>query len=218
MADISLHTPVPDAAKDAIISKLRGSPNALSPQEPRPGGPSFLSTASPNEAAAPPQATAEDIKTVSLKDHAFQEPRKRIVSPSSLTRFEQSEAFAEILAFIRVCNTSVVGKTLTEEITTSPACRAILDILNEVAALRKATPPDASVGSSRFGNPAFRTFYAKIRDNNDRLHRMLPGLENDNDASRSARAELSVYFQESWGNQKRIDYGSGMELNIACWL
>ncbi|CBQ72645.1 probable RRD2-Activator of the phosphotyrosyl phosphatase activity of PP2A [Sporisorium reilianum SRZ2] len=216
MADTASDTAVPDAAKDAIISKLRGPQPALSPQEPRAGGPSSLSTALPSEAA--PQATADDIATISLQVHPFQEPRKRIVSPSSLNRFEQSDAFAEMLAFIRVCNTSVVGKTLTEDIPTSPACRAVLDILDEVAALRKSTPPDASVGSSRFGNPAFRTFYAKIRQHNDRLHRRIPGLEGDDESSRSARAELAVYFQESWGNEKRIDYGSGMELNMACWL
>ena len=90
--------------------------------------------------------------------------------------------------------------------------------MDEVAAIRKATPPDASIGSYRFGNPAFRTFYAKIRDNNDRLHRMIPGLGDDSEASQTARAELGVYLQESWGNEKRIDYGSGMELNMACWL
>ncbi len=49
--------------------------------------------------------TADDIETVSLQGHTFQEPRKRIVSPASLDRFEHSAAFAEILAFIRVCNT-----------------------------------------------------------------------------------------------------------------
>lgn len=30
--------------------------------------------------------------------------------------------------------------------------------------------------------------------------------------------ELRVYFNESWGNRTRIDYGSGMELNFLCWL
>jgi len=213
-----MQAPVADAAKDALISKLRQPANAAPPSEP-----STFSSSSSTAASAPVNseespASASDITTVSVQEHSFQDPRKRIVSPASLRRFEHSTAFAEIVAFIRVCNSTVVGKTLTDDIETSPACHAILSILDEITALREATPPDASIGSSRFGNPAFRTFYAKVRENNDRLHRMIPGLEDDSEASRTARAELGVYFQESWGNEKRIDYGSGMELNMACWL
>ncbi|KAJ1022122.1 hypothetical protein NDA18_005356 [Ustilago nuda] len=210
----SIQTPVPDAAKDAIISKLRRPANSDSFPQSSTSAPAPSSTPSEEQS----QGTAKDVETVSIQEHIFQEPRKRIVSPASLHRFEHSDTFAEILAFIRVCNTSVVGKTLTDDIETSPTCKSILAILDEVAAIRKATPPDASIGSSRFGNPAFRTFYAKIRDNNDRLHRMIPGLGDDSEASQTARAELGVYLQESWGNEKRIDYGSGMELNMACWL
>lgn len=216
MSPTLLQTSVPDSAKDALISKLRQPTGDVSAQQPRTDAPSSSTAASTSSVEQ--QATADDIHTVSIAEHTFTEPRKRIVSQASLTRFEHSPAFAEILAFIRVCNTSVVGKTLTEDIHTSQACDAILSILAEVAALRKSTPPDASIGSSRFGNPAFRTFYAKIRDNSDRLHRMIPGLGDDSEPSRTARAELGVYFQESWGNEKRIDYGSGMELNMACWL
>jgi serine/threonine-protein phosphatase 2A activator len=40
------------------------------------------------------------------------------------------------------------------------------------------------------------------------------GLLKDKDAI----PELRVYFNESWGNRTRIDYGSGMELNFLCWL
>jgi len=30
--------------------------------------------------------------------------------------------------------------------------------------------------------------------------------------------EIEVYFKEAWGNQQRIDYGSGMEFNFFCWM
>lgn len=224
MPPTALQAPVPDAAKDAIISKLRQPTTTASPTEgsaalPNPlAAPAVTSAAASVSTSVEPEVSASDIETLPPQQHTFQEPRKRIVSPASLHRFEHSSAFAEIMAFIRVCNTSVVGKMLTDDIETSPVCHALLAILDEVAALRKSTPPDASIGSSRFGNPAFRTFYAKIRENNERLHRMIPGLEDDSESSRTARAELAVYLQESWGNEKRIDYGSGMELNMACWL
>ncbi|GAK65369.1 phosphotyrosyl phosphatase activator [Moesziomyces antarcticus] len=219
MAPTAFQAPVQDAAKEVLVSKLRepSAPSSSSSPVPSLGSLTIASSATAS-ASTESQASPSDIETVTMSDHTFEAPRKRIVSPASLQRFESSGAFAEILAFIRVCNTSVVGKMLTDDIEVSPACRAILDALEEVKAIRQATPPDASIGSSRFGNPAFRTFYAKIRDANDRLHRSIPDLDGDSDTAAAARSELAVYFQESWGNEKRIDYGSGMELNMACWL
>lgn len=44
------------------------------------------------------------------------------------------------------------------------------------------------------------------------LHGSLPNLPAE------AIPELTGYFNESWGNKTRIDYGSGMELNFLCWM
>lgn len=44
------------------------------------------------------------------------------------------------------------------------------------------------------------------------LHAGLPGFPKE------ATPEVSLYFQEAWGNRIRVDYGSGMELNFLCWL
>ena len=44
------------------------------------------------------------------------------------------------------------------------------------------------------------------------LHSRITGVSED------AVQEISVYFEEAWGNRTRIDYGSGMELNFLCWL
>jgi serine/threonine-protein phosphatase 2A activator len=111
--------------------------------------------------------------------------------------------------------------------------RAILDALGHVEQVAKEIPPVEN-SSSRFGNPAFRTFYDKVSEvplihcsplilwcGSDRtsciqlspsLHASLPVLPQE------AVAEVSVYFTEAWGNRSRIDYGSGMELNFLCWL
>lgn len=77
--------------------------------------------------------------------------------------------------------------------------------------LANDTPP-VNNEQSRFGNPAFRTFYDKIAAASASFHERIPGLPRDR------FPELSVYFNESWGNKERIDYGSGMELNFMCWL
>lgn len=195
---------VSESAKDALASKLKQSETPISPLRATP------TSIVPSNPAV--------IKTLPLAQHTFQEPRKRIVSAASLKHFETSESFAEILAFVQICNDSVVGKSLTDDIPLSETAKSILLILEEVQQLRKETPIDASDSSSRFGNPAFRTFYAKVKANNGRLHRLIPSLNDDSANATSARNELAVYLQESWGNENRIDYGSGMELNMACWL
>lgn len=65
---------------------------------------------------------------------------------------------------------------------------------------------------SRFGNPAFKTFYDKVGDASLDLHTRIAGLPKE------AIQEVEVYFKESWGNKQRVDYGSGMELNFLSWL
>jgi serine/threonine-protein phosphatase 2A activator len=96
--------------------------------------------------------------------------------------------------------------------------------------IAKQTPPIDNSGS-RFGNPAFRTFYDRVgevcvclsvtdmtsltdqvRQAADKLHTKIPGFPVE------ALPEVTVYFRESWGDRTRVDYGSGMELNFLCWL
>lgn len=81
------------------------------------------------------------------------------------------------------------------------------------------TPPTEN-SASRFGNPAFRDLYRAIKSQSHSFHEKIPGLkerESGNDQV-DAISEVKVYFDECWGNEERIDYGSGMELNFLCWM
>ncbi|KAN0063073.1 Serine/threonine-protein phosphatase 2A activator 2 [Thecaphora frezii] len=204
-----------EPAKDFLATKLKAATDAAHNSfTAGPSNPQRLTP--PSSVLSPTPGTNAPITIVSLQDTAFAVPTKRIVSPASLERFKNSETFAEIMSFVEGCNASVVGKMLVDDVYTSDATRAVLGILEEVRRLLRDTPADHSGPSSRFGNPAFKTFYAKIHAENDRLHRLIPQFGTD--SAGAARKELAVYLQESWGNEKRIDYGSGMELNFACWL
>ncbi|ORX36447.1 putative Phosphotyrosyl phosphatase activator [Kockovaella imperatae] len=142
----------------------------------------------------------------------FTAPVKRIVSSAHLQVFKSSSTHDELFDFILRLNNSVIDKTLTSVGEPSSAVtRSLLDILNAVHELACATPAVDNT-LSRFGNPAFRTFYDKVAEASGRLHAMIPGL------SAEAVPELEVYFKQSWGSRERIDYGSGMELNFVCWL
>ena len=97
-----------------------------------------------------------------------------------------------------------------------------MNILDDVLTLAQETPP-VDNKQSRFGNPAFRTLYDKIgrvgryplivlTQSSHTLHAQIANLPP------SAIEEIEGYFVESWGNQQRIDYGSGMEFNFVCWM
>lgn len=213
--------------RELLANKLRASSG------PKSGAAADLSQ---DQTSAQPQSQAQPQPPVPIYDPPgsiadlhnieFVPPKKRIISPQHLERFEGSSAFGEILGFVQYCNESVVGKTLTKTpIDESEPIKAILGILSHVSDLVKQTPPDTS-SSSRFGNPAFRALYAKISDQSRELHKLIPGLqriegkgkEKAQGESHDAIEEIQRYFVECWGNQKRIDYGSGMELNFVCWL
>ncbi|KAI8368320.1 Phosphotyrosyl phosphate activator protein-domain-containing protein [Radiomyces spectabilis] len=70
--------------------------------------------------------------------------------------------------------------------------------------------PPAENSKSRFGNPSFQVFYDKVKENSHELMcRLVP---------EAAAEEVGRYFVESFGNRRRIDYGTGHEANFMAWL
>lgn len=189
-----------------------------------PPPPIATSSAAPAKETAPqpqpPLPHHDPPRALNGQDLTFVRPTKRIVSPASLKRFQNSEAFSEILGLTQALNESVKGKKLTDEVHESEVIKSILAILATVSSLVDATPAVENA-ASRFGNPAFRNLYQKIKSQLRSLHESIPGLkEMKSSAGQGADAvdEVAVYFQECWGNEERIDYGSGMELNFLCWV
>jgi len=64
---------------------------------------------------------------------------------------------------------------------------------------------------SRFGNPAFKSWYIKSK-------KIIPELLGSFIYPKEAIVEVSKYLYESFGNAKRIDYGTGHEANFICFL
>lgn len=195
--------------------------------------PSSHNTGTPLPPVAP-LPIPKGLSQEEIETNQYFVPQKRIVSPGSMKRWQDSKTFDEILGFVMACNDAVVGKKLTEKIEESPAVEAIMSILNTIMNIVKEVPPEEG-SSSRFGNPAFRTFYARVKEQSRELHNQIPGLQSIKGQGRApetgikeateqerqitdAIGEIEVYLNESFGNEKRIDYGSGMELNFACWL
>ena len=86
----------------------------------------------------------------------------------------------------------------------------IVSILQDAERLLEQCPPEDT--GSRFGNPVFRTFLDTVESALPAWHEKL-GLR---DAAQVQ--EVSTYLHHSFGNKRRIDYGSGHELNFFLWL
>jgi serine/threonine-protein phosphatase 2A activator len=71
--------------------------------------------------------------------------------------------------------------------------------------------PPAEIGLSRFGNPSFRVWH-------DKLSNELDGLLENIIIDESLRKECRVYLLNSFGDRNRIDYGTGHEANMICFM
>ena len=70
------------------------------------------------------------------------------------------------------------------------------------------TPPITQ--PQRFGNKAFKLWYDKLEKNYDTLISEI--------ADKQLSLELKNYFLDCFGSSKRLDYGTGHELNFLCIL
>ncbi|KAH8918311.1 Phosphotyrosyl phosphatase activator [Atractiella rhizophila] len=144
-------------------------------------------------------------------------PTKRILTPEHLKYFLGSNSYRQLEGFLKELNDAVQGVSLKQsedekkEGVTSATVNAVLDILDNIRALAESIPPIPNL-KSRFGNPAFRDFHAALVAKSPSLHASLPNFPSEYEP------ELARYLTTSFGNEERIDYGSGMEINFLLWL
>ncbi|KAG2211967.1 hypothetical protein INT47_004654 [Mucor saturninus] len=139
-------------------------------------------------------------------------PSKRIVSKEDLDEFLKSDAYKEYIGYIERLNDSVKNLKNDAQVEISKNVQTILTILDTLSRWVKEIPPVEN-SKSRFGNPAFRTFYEKVKN----VKLSIPELFKDL-VPEPAIIEVGKYFYESFGNEKRIDYGTGHEANFMAWL
>jgi serine/threonine-protein phosphatase 2A activator len=186
--------------------KLPNQPNLsqrLPPLIPRRRQANTASADPPPETPALPEPTPVD----SVR---FRVPCRRILLPKDLDLFLKSPSYTLIMAFIFGISDSI-RKTPISALSrdTSPCVKTILTILDEIEVVLKSNPPLDT--GSRFGNPAFRSFWQDVSSRLEGWHDRLgvpPG----------AGREISTYLGHSFGSLSRIDYGSGHELNFFLWL
>ncbi|XP_060106628.1 serine/threonine-protein phosphatase 2A activator-like [Heteronotia binoei] len=152
---------------------------------------------SPSEALPPPQ-------------QKFMIPQKEINMVPDMAKWKRSQAYADYIGFILTLNEGVKGKKLTCEYKVSEAIEKLVALLDTLDRWIDETPPVDQ--PSRFGNKAFRTWYAKLDQGAENLvATVIPQHLVE------AVPEVAVYLKEAVGNSTRIDYGTGLP-SVRGWV
>ncbi|XP_036418881.1 serine/threonine-protein phosphatase 2A activator [Colossoma macropomum] len=156
-------------------------------------------------------ASPEDDRPPIPVSFNFMVPKKEISMVPDMGKWKRSQAYADYMGFILTLNEGVKGKKLTCEYPVSETVEKLLSLLGTLDRWIDETPPVDQ--PSRFGNKAYRTWYAKL----DQEAETLVSAVLPSDLS-AAAPEIAVYLKEAVGNSTRIDYGTGHEAAFAAFL
>lgn len=148
---------------------------------------------------------------VCIDTHRFRAPSRGVMTPADLATWERSQAYQEIVGFLLAANNAVKGRG---SVPAPPMSAAVAGLERLLARLRQWVELHPPVDQpQRFGNTAFRDYYARLKKEGEALVReaLGPGFA-------PCAGELSVYLAESVGNATRVDYGTGHELAFLMFL
>ena len=171
-------------------------------------------------ASATETASATTAPAPSIKDEAETKPvpplapPRTIIPPLGLPRKAASTA-------------GIKTYSLTSDRDGDPApIKNLRELLKKVEALKEDAPPET--GPRRFGNVAFRKWYALVEGRiEDLLREYVPveGMETkkleeteEGDQAAGPLDEIKAYFLGGFGSHQRLDYGTGHELSFLAFL
>jgi len=149
---------------------------------------------------------------VQIPNFEFVIPSSKIKTVEDIKVWEESEAYQEYLGFIIAIADCIKGKKFGDgESTMSPCCSRLIELLLSLRKNVDECPPCEM--QSRYGNTAYRDWFTKLEASaKDLLNSLLE--EKD----RKAVDELEPYLINGFGNQTRIDYGTGHEMTFVMFL
>nr|XP_022323585.1 serine/threonine-protein phosphatase 2A activator-like isoform X1 [Crassostrea virginica] len=141
----------------------------------------------------------------------YRVPTKEIFEPNDLKKWEESEAYRDLMGFITGINEAVKGKKVADSYPVSQTIENLVAMIDKMSKWIDEIPPIDQ--PQRFGNKAFRDYFKRVKENAEALVSEAIG-----DEFQACIPEISTYLVESIGNDTRIDYGSGHELAFAAFL
>ncbi|KAJ8772079.1 hypothetical protein K2173_027256 [Erythroxylum novogranatense] len=157
-----------------------------------------------------PVPKAEKVPTIS-PPYNFQSPSKKIQSTDDIRRFHESDSCKNFLGFVVALSESIRGHKISDTCLESLTVKSIVSIIETLTQWVDEIPPAQQ--AARYGNVSYRTWHERLVENSESL--MLRFLPDDLKVS---TVEIVPYFNDSFGNSSRIDYGTGHETNFAAWL
>lgn len=138
-------------------------------------------------------------------------PARAIYTDEDLEKFKDSEPYKELVHFVRVCGEAVEGKKISDATESSTVLVVIDNFLADLKLWIDEIPPIQQ--PMRFGNKAFRTFHERLTE---RAPEFVQSILDIGEEDLSVyNEELKCYVCDSFGNEHRIDYGTGHETNFA---
>lgn len=136
----------------------------------------------------------------------YQAPVRRVKGLGDMDPWLKSKAYSELLAFMTSLNDAVKGKSYRYQYEVDDKMKDVAELFNFICKDLDEIPLEEN---QRFGNKAFRVLGERIVQKSQAwLENLLP------DDMKEAVVELKAYFDESFGNYIRVDYGTGHEINF----
>ncbi|SCV70433.1 BQ2448_1827 [Microbotryum intermedium] len=159
----------------------------------------------------PQLPTLELINDLTSSSASSVAPSRKIFTEVDMPRWTRSSAYRNIEALILRLTAAVHNTKIDSPRRISPPITSIIEFLQRSASWIDEIPLEKS--PQRFGNQAFRTWLAKLKENEPALSKSLLSP-----AQLPVLADLSHHFLSSFGSGQRLDYGTGHELSFLSYI
>lgn len=92
----------------------------------------------------------------------YKVPTKEIYEPQDLKKWEESEAYRDLVGFITAINDAVKGKKISDSYPVSQTIENLVAMLDKMSNWIDEIPPIDQ--PQRFGNKAFRDYFKRVKE------------------------------------------------------
>ena len=144
-------------------------------------------------------------------NHQFLLPVVQVRTVADMEMWMKSQAYHDYLGFVISLNAAVKAKPLYTSCEISTVVEKLLILLDTLSKFIDEIPPIEQ--PQRFGNKAFRKWHDRLKEEAANLTKtVLP------EKLHRAAEEVADYLIRGFGNETRIDYGTGHEASFAAFL